>query len=65
MKKSKKVICVMIFYAISCFVGVIIQILYNIDILKKYSIAAFFFGFSWYGWYLSVKEQEKEEGVLK
>lgn len=63
MKESKKVICVMIFYVISCFVGVIIQTLYNIDILK--TIAAFFFGFSWYGWYLSVKEQEKEEGVSK
>ena len=63
MKKSKKVMCILILYFISIVVGVIIQNLYHIDILK--TIAAGFFGFCWYGWFLSVKEQEKEEEKQK
>lgn len=58
MKKSKKVIFVMILYFISIFICAIIKKLYDIDIAK--TIAGGFFGFSWYGWYLSAKEQEKE-----
>ena len=61
MKKSKKVIFVMIFYIISCFIGAIIKIIYDIDITT--TIAGFFVGFCWYSWYLSVKEQEKEEEI--